>query len=53
MSLDPTQTSMLGHAAYIRGAIEGRRGDVSALVREIIEKSEYWQRLSNDTLRAM
>lgn len=53
VSLDPTQAQLLATAALIRGAVEGKRGDVSALIREIIEKSEYWRHLSDDVLRAL
>jgi len=53
VSLDPIQAELLANTAFIRGAIEGRRGDVSALIREIIEKSKYWDELAHSTVAAM
>ena len=53
VSLEPVQAQLLAHAAFMRGAVEGRRGDVSALIRKIIDKSEYWQSLSMETVRAL
>jgi hypothetical protein len=53
VSLEPAQASHLATVAMIRGAIEGRKGDVSALMREIIEESKYLKDLGRDVKLAL